>query len=36
VVEAPPCHNLCYLGCHHEGYEGGGHHMPVGSHWADI
>jgi uroporphyrinogen decarboxylase len=36
VVEAPPCHNLCYLGCHHEGYEGGGHHMPVGSHWTDI
>ena len=32
----PPRHRVAYLGCHHEGYQGGGHHLPVGSHWADI
>lgn len=29
-------HVLYYLGCDHEGYEGGGHHLPVGSEWTDI
>ena len=36
VVGGPPCHSVGYLGVNHEGYEGGGHHMPVGSHWTDI
>ena len=36
VVGGPPCHGVGYLGVNHEGYEGGGHHMPVGSHWTDI
>lgn len=30
------CHSLSYLGCNHEGYLGGGHHLPVGSKWVDI
>ena len=36
VVSGCPCHGLAYLGCNHEGYEGGGHHLPVGSKWSDI
>ncbi len=36
IVGGPPCHGLAYLGCNHEGYEGGGHHLPVGSKWTDI
>lgn len=36
VVAGPPCHGLAYLGANHEGYEGGGHHLPVGSRWTDI
>ncbi|MHB1357210.1 MAG: uroporphyrinogen decarboxylase family protein [Anaerolineae bacterium] len=36
VVEAFPSHYLSYRGCNHEGYEGGGHHLPVGSRWVDI
>lgn len=31
-----PTHDLCYRGCNHEGYQGGGHHLPVGSTWTDI
>jgi len=31
-----PLHLVAYLGCNHEGYHGGGHHLPVGSSWADI
>ena len=31
-----PAHEVAYLGCNHEGYAGGGHHLPVGSHWTDI
>ena len=36
VVTACPVHRLAYNGCDHEGYEGGGHHLPVGSKWTDI
>lgn len=36
VVRGCPLHAISYLGCHHEGYQGGGHHMPVGSNWTDI
>jgi uroporphyrinogen decarboxylase len=36
VVEGYPLHYLAYRGCNHEGYEGGGHHLPVGSTWVDI
>ncbi len=36
VVSGCPSHGLAYLGCNHEGYEGGGHHLPVGSKWTDI
>ena len=27
---------IAYHGCNHEGYSGGGHHLPVGSSWTDI
>lgn len=27
---------MAYVGCNHEGYAGGGHHLPVGSRWTDI
>jgi len=36
VVSGLPTFNLAYLGCNHEGYAGGGHHLPVGSKWTDI
>ena len=36
VVRGPPTHGIAYRGCNHEGYTGGGHHLPVGSHWYDI
>jgi uroporphyrinogen decarboxylase len=36
ITEGPPCHDVAYRGCNHEGYEGGGHHLPVGSRWTDI
>jgi uroporphyrinogen decarboxylase len=32
----PPTHDIAYLGCNHEGFQGGGHHLPVGSSWTDI
>lgn len=31
-----PEYCLLYHGVNHEGYEGGGHHLPVGSTWVDI
>ena len=31
-----PSHSVTYRGCNHEGYDGGGHHLPVGSRWTDI
>ena len=36
VVGGCPNHQVCFRGCNHEGYEGGGHHLPVGSTWTDI
>ena len=36
VMTAPPTHGIAYRGANHEGYEGGGHHLPVGSRWTDI
>lgn len=36
IVSGCPCHGIAYLGCNHEGYEGGGQHLPVGSKWTDI
>ena len=36
VTPGPPTHVLCYQGCNHEGYEGGGHDCPVGTIWTDI
>ena len=36
VVGELPLYRLSYLGCDHEGYESGGHHLPVGSKWTDI
>jgi len=36
VVVAPPTHSVAFHGANHEGYEGGGHHLPVGSTWTDI
>jgi len=31
-----PAYTLRYLGCNHEGFQGGGHDSPVGTHWVDI
>ena len=31
-----PSYTLSYLGCNHEGFDGGGDHMPVNSKWLDI
>jgi uroporphyrinogen decarboxylase len=31
-----PTHVVAYRGANHEGYTGGGHHLPVGSRWTDI
>jgi len=31
-----PTQSIAYLGCNHEGFGGGGHHLPVGSVWRDI
>jgi uroporphyrinogen decarboxylase len=36
AMEGLPCHDLAYLGCNHEGYAGGGHHLPLGWRWTDI
>jgi uroporphyrinogen decarboxylase len=36
IVETYPSHHISYRGCNHEGYAGGGHHLPVGSRWHDI
>ena len=36
VVCGCPSHSIGYRGCNHEGYDGGGHHLPVGSVWCDI
>ncbi len=36
VMSGLPTYGLYYTGCHHEGYEGGGHDCAVGSKWTDI
>ena len=36
IVGGVPAYGLCYHGCNHEGYDGGGHDCPVGSRWRDI
>ena len=36
IMVGPPAYEVGYLGCNHEGYLGGGHHLPVGSTWSDI
>jgi uroporphyrinogen decarboxylase len=36
IMRDPPGLWLSYTGCNHEGYQGGGHHLPVGSTWTDI
>jgi uroporphyrinogen decarboxylase len=36
IASGPPQFGIGYLGCNHEGFEGGGHHLPVGSQWTDI
>jgi len=36
IMMGAPCHWIAYHGCNHEGYFGGGHHLPVGSSWTDI
>ena len=36
VVGGCPSHGVAYFGCNHEGHDGGGHHLPVGSKWTDI
>lgn len=36
VTGGCPSHTIGYLGCNHEGFDGGGHHLPVGSVWRDI
>ncbi len=36
VLTAPPTHPISFYGANHEGFEGGGHHLPVGEQWTDI
>ncbi len=36
VMSEPPQYEICYHGCNHEGFEGGGDENPVGSKWVDI
>ncbi len=36
VLDDPPAHGIGYRGCNHEGFTGGGHHLPVGAVWRDI
>jgi uroporphyrinogen decarboxylase len=36
VLTAPPSHRIAFYGANHEGYAGGGHHLPVGATWTDI
>ena len=36
VLTAPPTHPVAFYGANHEGFEGGGHHLPVGEQWVDI
>jgi hypothetical protein len=34
IAYSLPAHSIFYCGCNHEGYAGGGHHLPVGSTWV--
>lgn len=36
VMGGCPTHGIGYRGCNHEGFNDGGHHLPVGSVWRDI
>ena len=36
IVSEIPQYRLCYLGCHHEGFDGSDENGPVGSEWVDI
>ena len=36
IVCGVPARGLGYLGVNHEGYVGGGHHLPVGTVWTDV
>ncbi|MBM3236699.1 hypothetical protein FJZ31_10440 [Candidatus Poribacteria bacterium] len=36
IVTGCPTRGIAYRGCNHEGYIGGGHHLPLGSRWTDI
>ena len=36
VESGCPVYGIGYRGCNHEGFQGGGHHLPVGSVWIDI
>lgn len=36
VLTEVPAHTVAFHGANHEGFRGGGHHLPVGSEWTDI
>ncbi|RPJ02000.1 MAG: hypothetical protein EHM39_02480, partial [Chloroflexi bacterium] len=36
IMLRPPVYEVSYTGANHEGYAGGGHDVPVGTHWVDI
>lgn len=36
ITAGPPVYTLCYHGCNHEGFDGGGDGSPVGTTWLDI
>jgi uroporphyrinogen decarboxylase len=36
IVSEAPSFRINYFGCDHQGFEGGGHDSPVGTHWTDI
>lgn len=36
VMMGVPVYGIAYFGCNHEGYQGGGHDVPVGTEWVDI
>ncbi len=36
VLTGVPAHTVAFHGANHEGFHGGGHHLPVGSEWTDI
>jgi len=36
IIPGPPVHHVAYFGANHEGDDGGGHHVPVGTRWTDV